>query len=162
MNAYIEIVSAIGIYRHELTNSDLREIGEFARENISNWLASHTSPDWVGILPVSDFHAVCGDNSRLRDTDIPWATERGRLRWVEVAAVARKGHVWVVGQEVWMESGCYSLKGTVVKVTKSFVEVETGRALWGLMRFGTSGSKSELGGKGTYENGPWYIVDKSK
>jgi hypothetical protein len=28
---------------------------------------------------------VCGDNSRLRDTDIPWATEKGRLCWDEVA-----------------------------------------------------------------------------
>jgi len=85
MNAYIEIVGVVALSRHELTNSDLRQIGEFTRENVSAWMESHKGPDWIGILPVKDFHVVCGDNSRLRDTDIPWATEKGRLCWDEVA-----------------------------------------------------------------------------
>lgn len=71
MRVYIEIVGAVALLQYEPTDSELRSIGEFTRENVVRWFESHTGPDWVGILPVEDFHAVCGD------IDIPWATKEG-------------------------------------------------------------------------------------
>ena len=68
---YIEIVGAIGLWRYDLTDSELRAIGRFTRGNITMWFDSHTDPTWVGILPIQDFHAVCGD------INIPWATKEG-------------------------------------------------------------------------------------
>ena len=76
--AYIEVVGGIGIWLRELASWNLREIGEFTRENVLRWMESHTGPEWVGVLPVEDFHAVCGD------IDIPWSTEKGRQVWSEV------------------------------------------------------------------------------
>lgn len=73
MSTYIEILGAVTMWRRGLTNSDLRQIGEFTRENVLEWMESHTDTDWVGTLPVEDFHAVCGD------IDIPWAKEESRL-----------------------------------------------------------------------------------
>lgn len=71
MRAYIEIFGAVVVSRYELHDWELRSIGEFTRGNVARWLDGHTSPDWVGILPVEDFHAVFGD------IDIPWATKKG-------------------------------------------------------------------------------------
>jgi hypothetical protein len=90
MNAYIEIVGAMAVHWFELTNSDLQSIGEFTRENVLKWTESHwhtnwvdgvrvssswSDPIWVGLLPVEDFHAICGD------VDIPWTTEAAKLIW---------------------------------------------------------------------------------
>jgi CheY-like chemotaxis protein len=75
---YVELVGGIALSRHEMNNDDLCFIGEFTRENVLRWMNSHRGPDWVGILPVDDFHAVCGD------IDIPWAKEAARLCWNEV------------------------------------------------------------------------------
>ncbi len=75
MTAYIEILGAVAMRRHELSKADLCFIGEFTRENISSWMERQRSTDWVGFLPVEDFHAVCGD------IDIPWATEEARLSY---------------------------------------------------------------------------------
>ena len=80
MRAYIDILGTIALLRYELTTGDLRNIGEFTRANVSRWMESHTDPGWVGILPVEDFHAVCGN------IDIPWATENAGLRWAEAQA----------------------------------------------------------------------------
>ena len=71
MRAYIESVGAVMILRYELTDGELHNIGKFTRANVSMWMESHTDPGWVGILPVEDFHAVCGDIA------IPWATKEG-------------------------------------------------------------------------------------
>jgi len=79
--AYIEIMGAVMLTRCELTLSDLREIGEFTRENVLAWMESRTSPDWVGVLHVQDFHAVCGH------IDIPWATEEAKLCWDRVMSL---------------------------------------------------------------------------
>jgi len=76
--AYIEYLGGIVVSLYELTASELCEIGEFTRENIVKWFESHRGPDWVGVLPVEDFHAVCGD------IDIPWATETACLKWTTV------------------------------------------------------------------------------
>jgi hypothetical protein len=75
MSAYIEIVGAVARYGFELTDNDLREIGEFTRENVFKWMKSSHSPSVfeVGVYGCEDFHAVCGD------LDIPWATEESKL-----------------------------------------------------------------------------------
>jgi len=76
MNAYIDYVGKIQVGRRPLNDNDLREIGKFTRENVSRSLKKHPH-DLHGIV-LEDIHAVCGDNSGLRDMDIPWATERGK------------------------------------------------------------------------------------
>ncbi len=75
---YIEILGAIGLWRRELSKADLCSIGEFTRDNVLAWMERQTGTDWVGILHVEDFHAVCGD------VDIPWATEEARSCWTKV------------------------------------------------------------------------------
>lgn len=72
MTAYIEIVGAVAMRRHNLSAGELREIGPFTRGNVLMWLDNQRSLDWVGYQPVRDIHAVCGD------IDIPWATEDGK------------------------------------------------------------------------------------
>lgn len=78
MDAYIEILVARPIkaydvfFRYELTDNELREIGEFTRQNVLKWMEeneNHRGVDWVDKIPVRDFHAVCGD------IDIPWQNE---------------------------------------------------------------------------------------
>jgi hypothetical protein len=76
--AHIEFLGGVAVSRYELTRSELREIGKFTRGNVLMWMESHRGPDWVGMLPVEDFHAVCGD------IDIPWATEHGRMLWMKI------------------------------------------------------------------------------
>jgi len=78
MRAYIEFVGGVAVYRHELTDSELREIGRFTRGNVLMWLKSHTTLDWDGFLPIEDFHAVCGD------IDIPWATEEAKATFTKI------------------------------------------------------------------------------
>src|SRR5579862_1728226 len=78
MRAYIEIAGA-GVWDcRELQESDLREIGEFTRENIVKWLENFGGLGWELLYPIRDFHAVCDD------IDIPWATEEARQGWAEV------------------------------------------------------------------------------
>ena len=72
--------------RYELTDSDLREIDEFTRDNVLTWMESHKGVDWFDILtwgPIHDFHAVCGD------IDIGWRAEEGRSFWTTVIDKAR-------------------------------------------------------------------------
>jgi hypothetical protein len=85
---YIEIVGGIGLFRPQLDKADLDCIGEFTRENVLTWMNSHRGPDWVGILPVEDFHAVCGD------IDIPWATEEARLCYAAVGITEDMARDW--------------------------------------------------------------------
>jgi len=78
MEPVIEYAGYIGYGRHHLTQTELNEIGDFTRINVHNWMHSHQGVDWVDILPVKDFRAVCGD------TEIPWATEREKELWNDV------------------------------------------------------------------------------
>jgi len=78
MRAYIEYVGATACGRYYPNEDELRAIGDFTRENILRWMDSHTRPDWVGIVPVEDFHAVCDD------IDIPWATVEGKKIWDKI------------------------------------------------------------------------------
>lgn len=76
--AWIDFITPIGYGQHTLKDHELPQIGEFTRENVLAWIDGHTTPDWVGITPVVDFHAVCGD------IDIPFATEEKRLEWTKL------------------------------------------------------------------------------
>jgi hypothetical protein len=75
-SAYIEVVCQHAAFRHYLTDSDLQEIGEFTRENVTRFSNSRNRPyGWAEYTPVLDIHAVCGD------IDIPWAVETIRQEW---------------------------------------------------------------------------------
>src|SRR5215471_16421666 len=81
MRAYIDI-KGVAVDRHELTDSELQEIGEFTRENVLRWLKAWLREDCNGFFwgalnyfEDDDFHAVCGD------TDIPWANEDTKRQW---------------------------------------------------------------------------------
>lgn len=76
--AWIEFMSEGRCGRHELQAHELPQIGAFTRENVVTWMDSHTEATWVGITPVMDIHAVCGE------IDIPWATEEARLMWAKL------------------------------------------------------------------------------
>ncbi len=71
---------------------------------------------------------------------------------------------YVVGQEIMLVSGCYGLKGKVVKVTPEGIDVLAyiGCADWTsdvgreyLLYFGKDGK--ERYGRGTFECGPWQL-----
>jgi hypothetical protein len=91
MNAYIEIVGKFVLWRHDLYDSELREIGEFTRENVSPWL--DRSRNFGGVHGWVDFHAVCGD------VDIPWATQKARLDW-ENAQTKVKAYVEIMSKHI--------------------------------------------------------------
>jgi hypothetical protein len=86
---YVEIVGDVASRWVELTESDLRSIGEFTRENVRKWVEGHYHTgvggsrswddyEWNGVVPgARDFHAVCGD------IDIPWADEASKETWKE-------------------------------------------------------------------------------
>ncbi len=67
------------ISRTELTDSEVREIGEFTRENVASWMKRQIlcfdsmEGDISAFLGVWDFHAVSGDS------ETPWASEEGKL-----------------------------------------------------------------------------------
>ncbi len=73
----------------------------------------------------------------------------------------------VVGQELWMGSGCYSTYGRVVKVTSKGLEVQEGSYQadgtykgwrpYPLMHFDSEGNGPDS--EGTHECGPWYIYE---
>ena len=75
MDAYIHIVHGEWPWRHILIDSELREIGEFTRENVGNWVYRHEGVYMDRGTYPWDFHAVYGD------IDIPWKTEIGREAW---------------------------------------------------------------------------------
>lgn len=85
---YIEIIGALVgrprlfrrrktriLGRVELSEFDVREIGEFTKKNVARWMGTHGSPDWVELFPIQDFHAVCGDK------ELPWDTEESKQRF---------------------------------------------------------------------------------
>jgi len=71
--AYVDCIGTYARGPHrELSENDLREIGDFTRENVGRWLDKHVNPiTWEGDCWI-DFHAVYGD------TVLPWATEEGK------------------------------------------------------------------------------------
>ena len=63
----------------------------------------------------------------------------------------------VVGQEVYIESGCYGYMGKVVEVSPSSVSVETDG---GRFRFSNNGKECDINGK-EYDVGFGKITDLS-
>ena len=55
--------------RYELTDSDLREIGEFTRENVLTWMESHKGVDWFDTL-------ACGGTPRFSASPLRRITQR--------------------------------------------------------------------------------------
>ena len=62
---------------------------------------------------------------------------------------------FLVGQKVYIHSGVYNREGHVVNVTPSGVDVKSDSVLF---RFDNDGKSCD--GKGTSENGSWYLGDE--
>jgi hypothetical protein len=75
MKAYIEIVDSLAAYRKDLTEADLRHIGDFTIWGVAQWMYNK---GYYGVYGCEGFHAVCGD------IDIPWTTEKARSIWNKV------------------------------------------------------------------------------
>lgn len=56
---------------YQLSDYDLRNIGEFTRENVEDWLGSNAGD----FQSITDFYAVCGG------TEIPWADEENECAY---------------------------------------------------------------------------------
>ena len=75
--AYIEILGEIWMppiacaMKRDFSDSDLNNINEFTRENVSKWLSTH-SGDFSHVI---DFHAVCGEQ------EINWGKEENELAY---------------------------------------------------------------------------------
>jgi hypothetical protein len=57
----------------KLSDYDLENIGEFNRENVEQWLMTHTGD----FSQVIDFTATCGE------IEIPWSSEDNEIRYLE-------------------------------------------------------------------------------
>jgi hypothetical protein len=85
MRPYIDIGNSWCSWRHELSDSDLRNIGEFTTEKILRWLKTSKQPfDRCGFDPLKDssltpveFHAVWGDKDLRWETTEPWTPYDG-------------------------------------------------------------------------------------
>ena len=163
--AYIDVMG-VAIDRHELTNRELQEIGEFTRENVLRWLKGWLRENFsreTYYFMDDDFHAVCGD------IDIPWAKEENRQAWDKAVQGWINGGVtkqartpssarqdrWkklVVGQEVFLVSNeVYCNVGKVAAVTSSGVDVQTADEL---IRFDNNGKETEASRRDRLGFGP--------
>jgi hypothetical protein len=77
--AYVQVIGYIWMPSHversyifQLSDSELKEIGDFTRDNISNWLAIHAGDFRV----ISDFCAVCGSE------ELNWVKEDSENKWL--------------------------------------------------------------------------------
>jgi len=85
MRPYIDIGNSWCSWRQDLSDSDMRDIGEFTTENILRWLRTSKQPfDQCGFDPLKDssltlveFHAVCGDKDLRWGTTEPWTPYDG-------------------------------------------------------------------------------------
>jgi hypothetical protein len=85
MRPYVDIGNSRCSWRHNLSGSELRDIGEFTTENILRWLRISKQPfDHLGFDPLRDssltlvgFHAVCGDKDLRWETKEPWTPYDG-------------------------------------------------------------------------------------
>lgn len=75
--AYVQVIGTIWMpaitcaQELKLSDYDLENIGEFSRENVEQWLCTHTG-DFQGI---KDFHAQAGD------VIIPWEKEESEFTY---------------------------------------------------------------------------------
>jgi len=59
--------------RTDLRDHDLENIGEFTRENVEQWLMTHSGD----FSSVTDFYAVCGD------VVIEWESEENEIAYLD-------------------------------------------------------------------------------
>jgi hypothetical protein len=85
---YVEIIGGISMYRSNLTQADLRHIGEFTRWRVAQWLYDPQGPE----DSFKDFHAVCGD------IDIPWDKEESRSIWEQACPASEVDQNSAAGQ----------------------------------------------------------------
>jgi hypothetical protein len=77
--AYVEILGRIWMppvvasLRKELSDYDLKNIGEFTRENMAQWLSANAGD----FQEVIDFNAVCGEAM------IAWSMENSEISYME-------------------------------------------------------------------------------
>ena len=83
LRPYIHIGNSWCSWGHDLSDSDLRNIGEFTTENILRWLKSprqpfdHLDPLRDSSLTLVEFRAVCGDKDLRWETTEPWTPYDG-------------------------------------------------------------------------------------
>ena len=58
-------------HRHDLSRYDMNNIGEPTRENVEQWLTTHSGD----LQRVIDFHAVVGE------VEIPWEKEENEIKY---------------------------------------------------------------------------------
>lgn len=64
---------ATATMRIDLRDYDLENIGEFTRENVEQWLMTHSGD----FSSVTDFYAVCGN------VEIPWSSEENEMAYYD-------------------------------------------------------------------------------
>jgi hypothetical protein len=72
--AYIEIVNSLVACRKDLTEADLRHIGDFTIWRVAQWMYDK---GYYGVYGMVGFHAVCGD------IDIPWTSEEAKSMYAK-------------------------------------------------------------------------------
>jgi hypothetical protein len=101
-----------------LSDADLREIGEFTRDNVARWLDRH--PDWLSWLSKdggrADFRAFNGDGS-IEIPWLPWHKHRKSVKAYSLNSLQ-------VGQIVRMQSGDERAEVTVTEITEKYVGVK--------------------------------------
>ena len=66
-------MGGIASIHKDLSDYDLGNIGEFTRDNVEQWLTSH-SGDFQEVI---DFTAVCGKE------EIPWSSEDNEMTYLD-------------------------------------------------------------------------------
>lgn len=75
--AYVQVVGVIWMPAttaatcYQLSDYDLENIGEFTRENVEQWLGTHSGD----FQSVTDFRAVCGG------VELDWSDEESELTY---------------------------------------------------------------------------------
>jgi hypothetical protein len=79
--AYVQVIGYIWMpshvecsYTFQLSDSDLKNIGDFTRDNVEEWLSSHSGD----FRSISDFCAVCGSE------ELNWAKEDSENKWLGI------------------------------------------------------------------------------
>jgi hypothetical protein len=74
---WIEVIGAIWMpattcaQRIDLTASDIKNIGEPTRENVEQWLDTHTG----------DFHSITDFRAVIGEMDLPWSNEESEFTY---------------------------------------------------------------------------------
>jgi len=77
--AYVDVLGIIWMpavmaaKRTQLSDRDLKNIGEFTRENVYNWLAVHEGD----FRSIEDFYAVVGEE------EIDWVKDTSEAHWLD-------------------------------------------------------------------------------